>query len=57
MDSIHWHRYQVMLVQNYLHNHGGIYDLLSESLYIYKDEYSDEIERDNVSFEWFPRYI
>lgn len=46
-----------MLVQNYLHNHGGIYDLLSESLYIYKDEYSDEIERDNVSFEWFPRYI
>lgn len=37
-----------MLVQNCLHDHGGIYDLLSESLHIHKDEYADEVERERI---------
>lgn len=48
MGSIHWHRYQIMLAQNYLHDHDGIYDLLSESLHIHKDEYADEVERERI---------
>lgn len=31
-----------MLVQVYLHNHDGICDWLSESLYIHKYEYVDK---------------
>lgn len=45
--GIRWFRYKIKLVQNYLHNHDGTYDWLSEPLYIHKYEYVDEINRED----------